>query len=116
MVPTLPQCWCRLADRNFYGATEGGGNNNCPLGCGTVFKITPQGTLTTLHSFNGTDGTSPVAGLVLASDGNFYGGTDVGGTHNVGTIFKITSTGVLTTLYNFQGYPIVGVQDLKRRW
>ena len=73
-----------------------------------VFKITPEGILSTLYRFNGTDGNSPVAGLVQGSDGNFYGGTDVGGAYNLGTIFKINSVGALTTLYSFQGYPTEG--------
>jgi uncharacterized repeat protein (TIGR03803 family) len=83
-------------DGNFYGATGGGGNyNTCPDGgCGTVFKITPVGKLTTLYSFcsqaNCADGAGPV-GLVLATDGNFYGTTDGGNDGvNEGTVFKIT--------------------------
>jgi uncharacterized repeat protein (TIGR03803 family) len=63
-------------DGNFYGTTaQGNGRNQCALGCGTVFKITPEGTLTTLHNFDKTDGAYPVAGLVLGTDGNFYGST-----------------------------------------
>src|SRR5208283_157234 len=53
------------SDGNFYGATYYGGTN----GGGTVFKITSQGTLTTLWQFNGTDGINPYAGLVQGSDG-----------------------------------------------
>jgi uncharacterized repeat protein (TIGR03803 family) len=60
-------------DGNLYGTTEGGGAN----GEGTVFKVTPTGTLTTLYSFcaktNCTDGSVPFGGLVLGTDGNFYG-------------------------------------------
>jgi uncharacterized repeat protein (TIGR03803 family) len=91
-------------DGNFYGTTaEGGADTSCNFGsgCGTVFKITPGGTLTTLHSFDGTDGSNPYAGLVLATDGNFYGTTVAGGAHEEGTIFKITTGGKLTTLYSF---------------
>ncbi|MGA8028901.1 MAG: choice-of-anchor tandem repeat GloVer-containing protein, partial [Bryobacteraceae bacterium] len=45
---------------NFYGTTvEGGASGNCADGCGTVFKIAPGGTQTVLHSFDGTDGSSP---------------------------------------------------------
>lgn len=84
-------------DGNFYGTTSGGGKDNL----GTVFKMTPQGVVTTLHSFIGTDGTGPQAGLVRATDGNFYGTTYSGGANDYGTVFKITSTGTLTTLFSF---------------
>jgi uncharacterized repeat protein (TIGR03803 family) len=62
--------------------------------------MTPGGTITTLHSFNATDGATPNA-LVLASDGNFYGTTISGGTNIDGTIFEITPQGTFSTLYNF---------------
>ncbi len=89
-------------DGNFYGTTYYGGNGGCQLpGCGTVFKITSGGALTTLHSFAGADGAAPLAGLVQAADGNFYATTVYGGTYNDGTVFKITSGGALTTLYSF---------------
>jgi uncharacterized repeat protein (TIGR03803 family) len=83
-------------DGNFYGTTYQGGTN----GAGTVFKITPQGTLTTLWQFGGSNGQYPYAGLVQGSDSNFYGTTYAGGT-NFGTVFKITSEGTLTTLWDF---------------
>jgi uncharacterized repeat protein (TIGR03803 family) len=90
-------------DGNFYGTTSGGG---AYLYYGTVFKITPEGTLTTLHSFQAypTDGDGPVAGLVQGSDGNFYGTTELGGSGTFGTVFKVTLSGALTTLYNFSNY------------
>ncbi len=94
-------------DGNFYGTTEtGGANDNCASGCGTVFKITAAGALVTLHSFDGADGEYPTAGLVLGTDGNFYGTTSAGGANNscfdgCGTIFRITPGGTLTTLYSF---------------
>ena len=78
----------QAANGDFYGTTPYGGSY------GTVFKITPSGTLTTLHSFNLTDGSFP-NGLIQATDGNFYGTTYGGGTLNIcsgngcGTIFKI---------------------------
>jgi uncharacterized repeat protein (TIGR03803 family) len=89
-------------DGNFYGTTySGGANNNCHLGCGTIFMVTPSGALTTVYNFAGTDGSAPYAGLILGADGNFYGTTVGGGANNVGTVFKVTPGGVLTTLYSF---------------
>jgi len=93
------------SDGNFYGTTEQGGVGS-GMG-GTIFKITPSGTLTTLYSFCTqsacSDGTYIPAGLVEGSDGNFYGTTEEGGleTYGGGTIFKITPSGALTTLYRF---------------
>jgi uncharacterized repeat protein (TIGR03803 family) len=99
-------------DGNFYGTTASGGVN----GEGAVFKITPQGKLTTIYSFCTqmacTDGFDARSGIILGSDGNFYGTTYYGGTHNLGTIFQITSAGVLTTLHSFDGtdgYDQIGV-------
>jgi uncharacterized repeat protein (TIGR03803 family) len=65
--------------------------------------ILPAQTLTTLASFNGLDGSGPVASLVQGTDGNFWGTTYAGGPNNDGTIFKIAPGGTLTTLYSFQG-------------
>ncbi|HUY13019.1 MAG TPA: choice-of-anchor tandem repeat GloVer-containing protein [Terriglobia bacterium] len=95
----------QASDGNFYGTTYGGGNNSCTSGCGTVFKITPSGTLTTLHSFDGTDGDYPYAALVQATNGNFYGTTQAGGANDGSTVFKITPSGTLTTLYSFCAQP-----------
>ena len=91
----------QASDGNFYGTTQLGGNDACTEGCGTVFKLTPGHGLTTLHSFNGTDGFSPYAPLVRAADGNFYGTTGQQGDNTSGTVFKITPAGKLTTLYTF---------------
>jgi uncharacterized repeat protein (TIGR03803 family) len=90
------------ANGDFYGTTFAGGR----LGVGTVFKLAEDGKLTTLHSFaGGADGRSPSAGLVLASDGDFYGTTagaiSYTGANSAGTIFRITQGGTLTTLYHF---------------
>ena len=85
------------SDGDFYETTLLGGANND----GTVFKITPSGTLTTLHSFDYTDGYKPIAGLVQASDGNFYGTTPFGGFDSNGTIYRITPDGGFTLLYEF---------------
>ena len=77
------------SDGNFYGTTVFGGADCLDLGCGTVFQITPSGTLTTLYNFAGSDGVAPYAGLVQGSDGNFYGTTQQGGANNVGTVFRL---------------------------
>ncbi len=93
----------QASDTNFYGTTNLGGANLA----GTVFKMTPAGTLTTLYSFcsqgqNCTDGLNPSAGLMQATDGNLYGTTSDGGAHGAGgTVFKITLSGSLTTIYSF---------------
>jgi uncharacterized repeat protein (TIGR03803 family) len=94
------------SDGNFYGTTSGGG----AYSNGTVFKLTPQGKLTTLHNFcevqGCPDGTNVYAGLIQASNGDFYGVTAGGGMDCGscdGTFFKITAKGVLTTLYTFHG-------------
>jgi len=82
---------------DFYGTTQFGGANRY----GTVFKITPSDTLTTLDNFNYTDGGQLEAALVQGADGNFYGTTIEGGAHGYGTVFKITPSGTLRTLYSF---------------
>jgi uncharacterized repeat protein (TIGR03803 family) len=93
-------------DGNFYGTTYGGGftNSTYPSGMGTVFKVTTNGTLTTLLYFNGANGTSPRTALTLGNDGNFYGTTVGGGSGDNGgdgTVFKVTTNGTLTTLVSF---------------
>lgn len=91
----------QAADGNFYGTTSGGTADGNKVG-ETVFKITPSGTLTTLYSFTGgSDGGAPMAGLIQATDGNFYGTSSEGGANGGGTVFKITPSGALTTLYSF---------------
>jgi len=74
-------------DGNFYGTTGFGGANNL----GTVFKLTPGGVETVLHSFAGApgDGSQPEGTLVEGSDGNLYGTTYQGGANNVGAFFRI---------------------------
>jgi uncharacterized repeat protein (TIGR03803 family) len=93
-------------DGNFYGTTNLGGStfaSGSNVGEGTVFKMTPAGSLTTLVSFTGTNGAEPVAGLVQGTDGNFYGTTGEDGSINDGTVFKMTPAGSLTTLATFTG-------------
>jgi uncharacterized repeat protein (TIGR03803 family) len=95
----------QASNGDFYGTTYGGGLYNY----GTAFKLTPKGKLTTLHSFcpqtDCTDGEYPYAGLVQATNGDFYGTTFEGGAHGDGTVFKITPGGTLTTLYSFCSQP-----------
>jgi len=88
-------------DGNFYGTTWQGGA--CPPGCGsgTVFRITSNGVLSTIHAFNVADGSKPYATLIQGTDGSLYGTTSEGGGNVQGTVFKITLGGVLTTLYSF---------------
>ncbi len=94
------------AGGSFDGVTVNGGLMTCdaPWGCGTVFKMTSQGSLSTLHTFDGADGFI-AGGLVQATDGNLYGITADGGATNDGTIFKIASGGSLITLYTFCAQP-----------
>jgi uncharacterized repeat protein (TIGR03803 family) len=134
------------SDGDFYGTTSGGGTysnrydqlwgtlrsislngmllgSQSFVGFGTVFKISPDGVLTNLYSFTGTnDGSNPLAALVQGSDGNFYGTTSSGGTshynfettYSYGTLFRISTNGTLTSLFSFTGgqeggYPYAGL-------
>jgi uncharacterized repeat protein (TIGR03803 family) len=98
------------SDGNFYGTTASGGEHFQ----GTVFRITPAGGITVLHSFSGypSEGGVPFAGLVQGSDGNLYGTTALGGAHFKGTVFKIDATGSLTTLHSFSGSPNDGANPV----
>ena len=90
-------------DGNFYGVTR----HNTISGFsfyGTIFKISPNGALTTLYRLNYTDGAYPSAGLIQGGDGNFYGTTYTGSAFTNGTVFRITPGGVLTTLVAFDGF------------
>jgi len=87
---------------NFYGMTVYGGG----FGNGVVFKITPDGVKTVLHSFTGSttapvDGSTPHGSLIHGTDGNFYGTTQQGGANNAGTIFMMTPGGAVTVLHSF---------------
>ncbi len=94
---------------NLYGTAANGGTGCSGSGCGTIFRITIGGTFTTLHSFDGTDGSGPDAGIFRGNDGNFYGTTNSGGSfdcsapfgNTCGTIFEMSPGGVLTSLHTF---------------
>ena len=73
--------------------------------CAAAVIASPAQILTTLHSFDRTDGANPFAGLFQASDGNFYGTTYNGGATNEGTVFKITPSGTLVWVYSFCSQP-----------
>jgi uncharacterized repeat protein (TIGR03803 family) len=99
-------CLIQATNGNFYGTTSVDGAN----GNGTIFKVTQRGRLTTLYSFcsqsNCTDGAYPVAALIQATNGNFYGttlygGSMYGGSTGLGTVFKVNATGELKTLHTF---------------
>jgi uncharacterized repeat protein (TIGR03803 family) len=102
----------QTTDGNFYGTTRENGPGTCSWrstqctptpGSGTIYRMSPSGALTYLHVFNGSDGSKPYAGLVRATDGNFYGTTTEGGAYGFGTIYRMTPGGALTTLHNFAG-------------
>jgi len=85
---------------NLYGTTHSGGD----YGNGTVFKLDASGNETVLHSFaGGSDGSVPLAGLIMDKAGNLFGTTYVGGTYNSGTAFKLDPSGNETVLYTFTG-------------
>jgi uncharacterized repeat protein (TIGR03803 family) len=73
---------------NLYGTTYAGGLTLCAGWCGTVFTLTPTGTLSVLHRFNFSDGANPMARLIADAAGNLYGTTSLGGTNSWGTVFK----------------------------
>jgi uncharacterized repeat protein (TIGR03803 family) len=99
------------ATGNLYGTTETGGDASC--GCGTIFKLTPGGTESTLYAFmGGSDGAEPFAGLTSDSSGNLYGTTKYGGSTNkcteqgptgCGTVYELPAGGTEQVLYAFSG-------------
>jgi uncharacterized repeat protein (TIGR03803 family) len=99
------------AQGNLYGATEEGGGSGCSqnLGCGTIFKVTPDGKETVLYRFaGGSDGAAPAAALVADAQGNFYGTTAEGGGGGCGgigcgAVFEVTPQGHESVLYAFAG-------------
>jgi uncharacterized repeat protein (TIGR03803 family) len=100
-----------------YGANEVGGNTSCTgtlgteseSGCGGIFSISSSNVPSPLHTFSGSDGAYPTAGLLLQSDGNFYGTTSGGGTltcssyasPGCGIVFQMSESGIIKTLHSF---------------
>jgi uncharacterized repeat protein (TIGR03803 family) len=88
----------------FYGTTQYGGKN----GFGTIFEITPSGTLTTLYNFDSSDGANP-EGTLVQINGKFYGTTSEGGAYNTGTVFEFIlpkkdgEDGTLILMHSFLG-------------
>ena len=87
------------ANGNFYSTTQDGGTN----GEGTIYQVTSSLAVTVLHSFGATfgDGTFPGAGLLLATDGNYYGSTSDGGAYGDGILFNTNTSGTYNDLYSF---------------
>jgi uncharacterized repeat protein (TIGR03803 family) len=109
-----------IADRagNLYGTTLLGGGGRCDNGCGTAFKLTPDGRESLIHTFctqaDCPDGSYPDAGLTADRAGDFYGTTVRGGAHGFGTVFTLAPDGSETVLYSFKGgwdgaHPFAGV-------
>ncbi len=104
------------SDGNYYGVLWNKGDG----GFGTIFKMTPTGTLTVLHAFDApncvpnlctnADGAQPDGGLVVTDDGSFLGTTAFAGTGGNGTIYKITPDGTFTILHAFSGFNEPDVQ------
>ena len=103
---SAPVSLIQASDGNFYGVTQNGGvSSYCyAYGCGTVFKFTPGGQLTTIHTFcllgGCEDGIEP-NWLIQAANGDFYGVTYLKGAHGHGTLFELSGAGKFTTLHSF---------------
>ena len=111
----------RDAQGNLYGMSPFAGDEGCSyisggIGCGTLFKLSPSGKLTVLHTFHGTEGAQPEGGVVLDAQGNVYGTAFFGGkagfchptngdyqADGCGTIYKVDSSGKFSVLHSFAG-------------
>lgn len=94
----------QASDGHYYGTTLSGG---APGNGGTVFRLTADGVLTTLHAFDArsgsTDGSSPRAALVVGADGRLYGTTEEGGASGLGTVFAVSTGGAYQIIHSFDG-------------
>ncbi len=97
-APTAPPV--QGADGNYYGVTTG--NTQSGQIPSTLYKVTISGTFTTQHTFTSAEG-AQFSSITLGSDGNFYAGSNIGGTNNLGTLVKVTPAGTVTVLHNFAG-------------
>ena len=86
----------QAADGNFYGSNYDDGSD----GKGSIYKLTPDGTLTVLTNFTGPNGANPYGSLVIGTNGLIYGVTQNGGANDIGTIFSISTDGTVTILYH----------------
>ncbi|MBA3915552.1 MAG: hypothetical protein H0X25_17190, partial [Acidobacteriales bacterium] len=108
--PTDPR-YSGVISQGRNGALYSSADNFWTDGIGSAFNITPQGAMTVLHQFNGSDGQAPTGGLSLGTDGYYYGTSYSGGNYGFGTIFKVSAHGTFTSIYSFPGgsdggYPI----------
>jgi uncharacterized repeat protein (TIGR03803 family) len=96
------------SEGNLYGTTISGGGSNCGTGCGTIFKVAPEGTETILHAFQGgSDGSTPLSGLSMDRAGNLYGATFYGGGPGCkgagcGTVYELMPDGNEIVLHVFK--------------
>jgi uncharacterized repeat protein (TIGR03803 family) len=86
-------------DGAFYGTSETDGTFHM----GYVFRVSPNGVISTVVSFAGTNGSAPLGGLVRGNDGALYGAASQGGAMSMGTVFRVTPNGELTTIISFTG-------------
>jgi uncharacterized repeat protein (TIGR03803 family) len=105
----LPQGVIEASDGNLYGAVGQGGSTTA---FGSIFKITPAGVYSTLHSFTGEDGGIAESGVIQATDGNLYGTRTTGGDRTkclgafgrgCGVVYRIATSGQYTKLHEFSG-------------
>jgi uncharacterized repeat protein (TIGR03803 family) len=105
---TMGEVLIQGVDGNFYGTTYATSLGQPGFGNGTVFRMAPDGALTYLHHFNGTNGSGPLC-LIQGSDGDLYGTTRYGGSGfnypstRYGTIFRISTNGTFSSLVSFDG-------------